>query len=169
MAQTSFLQASVGSVPREVARFKLYPKIGKVTFAFLSEPHLDNQGKASANPLRFSLQDSNDGVTWVDIGGAGFPITVAPGAQQVITIMSQKAYLRLVGQGASSSGVANKGGQAKVDYTHNGIQYFGQIDIDVTGKTGYAQDGQTETSDYQYGIGTYGASSWPTALPTVSL
>jgi hypothetical protein len=164
MASTNFLHANVGSAVSVVGMFKSYPKIGKVTFAFLSEPHLTNfAGVAAGNSCTFSIQESTDGATWTSLSGAS-SFAVGAGAQVIRTVLSQKPYLRIVGQGTSG----NAGGKVKIDVTHNGIQYFGQMDIDVVGKSGYTQDGDTPTS--ANGQGTLGTTtSWPATGPTVSL
>ncbi len=162
MASTNFLHANVGAAVSVVGMFKSYPKIGKVTFAFLSEPHLTNAGAASGNSCTFSIQESTDGATWTSLSGAS-SFAVGAGAQVVRTVLSQKPYLRIVGQGTSG----NQGGKVKIDITHNGIQYYGQMDIDVVGKSGYTADGDTPSATNGQGI--FGASNWPSAGPTVSL
>jgi hypothetical protein len=162
MASTNFLHANVGAAVSVVAMFKNYPKIGNITFAFLSEPKLNNQGAASGNITTFSIQESNDGASWSTLSNAS-SFDVAVGGQKVVTVLTQKPYLRIVGQGKSG----NQGGTVKIDVTHNGIQYFGQMDIDVVGKSGYTADGDTPSS--ANGQGSFGASSWPSAAPTVTL
>ena len=164
MAHTAFLTASVGSTLMEVNRFKIYPKIGKMSFAFLSQGARDNNGVVTGNPLKFRISESDDGVTWTAIGAA---ILVPSGAQIVRTIISHKSLLKLegvgeaAGDGTIGNGAANAGGSAKVDITHNGIQYFGQIDTfgDATGKSGYAKvaTAYTETN----GTGSLSATAWP--------
>lgn len=156
MANVAFFQASVGSTMAEVKRFKSYPKVGKVTFSFLNQGQRANDGTVSGNALTFQIFEMAADGTQVQLGA---DLVIKAGAQAVRTIISNKPFLVVKGQGKNGSAVVNSGGIAKVDITHNGLQYFGQLDPDAGIKSGYAKQDTTATS--ANGVGNYSATAWP--------
>lgn len=156
MANVAFFQASVGSTMAEVKRFKSYPKVGKVTFSFLNQGQRANDGTVSGNTLTFELYEMTAAGVQTQLGS---DIVIKAGAQKVVTVISNKPWLVVKGQGIDGSNVVNSGGIAKVDITHNGLQYFGQLDPDAGEKSGYAKVSTTATS--ANGVGNSDATAWP--------
>jgi len=88
-------------------------------------------------------------------------VTVVPGGQDVVAVTTNKDYIAVVAQGI---------GYASMSVMFNGMQYFGQLDLDVTGKTGFGKDTDALTAgsdlsggnyDNRQGIGQYSADQWP--------
>lgn len=139
-----------GTTETTVQVWQIHPKTGKINLLFFNNPQKANMGgQVPQNNLQFRIYESDDRDSWTLISG-GSPITVTPGGSEDATVMTQKRYLRFTGQGVGG------GGYARIDAQYRGNLYFGQIDIDMVGKSGYGFDGGAAA-----GIGEYGAAAWP--------
>ena len=106
-------------------------------------------GMLTGNVLSFKVYESNDRVTWTEISGGSF-IDVAPGGSEDLAVITQKRYLKITGKGTGGPGYA------RIDLQWRGDPYFGQVDIDIFGKSGYGSDGGSAA-----GVAAFGASPWP--------
>lgn len=141
-------------------------KAGKIQLSFLNQVQRnDVNGTAlEGYPLVFTLKESDDRQTWTTIGST---VTVQPGAQNVTNLITNKRYIQILGHGTGG------GGYCKIDLFFNGMQYFGQVDIDVVGKSGWGWDGDaldtsvtvgqsSATAGFdKQGEGIYGSTTWP--------
>ena len=187
MAGTSFTNVAVPfsatpTSPTAILQvIKVGKKVGKVQLSFFNNILRDNLGNALETGIAyFQIQESDDRVNWSTIGSiASDPSTapgyvsasvvgVKPGGQQIAHIITNKAYIQVLG--ASTVG----GAYVKIDLFFNGLIFFGQVDLDVVGKSGFGFDGDPiDTSitvgqspagasglDKQ-GEAIYGSSPWP--------
>jgi hypothetical protein len=88
-------------------------------------------------------------------GNSGAFYAVTPGGQVMFNVITGKKWIKVTGYGTGGSGYA------KMDFTYDGIQYFGGLDLDVSpgGKSGFALD----TTPYTVfnGTGYYATDVWP--------
>ncbi len=109
MAATSQIFVSAPVAEADLALLKKVGATGPISFK------MENTG---ANALTFKIAQSEDGASFSDISGA--TATVGIGGEKVITVVSAKPYLKIVGSGGTS---------AKVDYTYEGRAFRGTIDL----------------------------------------
>lgn len=109
MASTSQIFVSAPEAEADLALLKKVGATGPISFK------VENTG---AKALTFKIAQSEDGDSFTDIGGA--TATANVGGEKVITVVSAKPYLKIVGSGGTS---------AKVDYTYEGRVLRGTIDL----------------------------------------
>lgn len=139
--------------------FRIREKTGKISLSLLN---VVDRANTPAYPkagvtLNFKVYESDDrGVAdaWNVISG-GSVIPVTPGGQNVVSVITTKRYIKVTGYGTGGSGYA------RIDAMYNGIQYFGQVDVDVVGKSGFGLDGTTP--DETNGISDFTSGAWPEA------
>lgn len=134
-----------------LALFKVLPKTGTITYSFQAEieQNLLNQPKAG-NQLTFNIYESDDAKTW---GSAlSSDIVVKAGGQKSVTVISTKPYIKVAGAGTGN------GGSAKLSLLFEGMQYMGQVDLLLRGKSGFGIDGGEQDGVSTLGVG---ASNWP--------
>ena len=138
-----------GTTQTDVAVLQIHPKTGKINMNIFNNPQKANMGgQVPMNDLQFRIYESDDRDTWTLLTTT--PITVTPGGMEDASVMTQKRYLKFTGQGVGG------GGYARIDFSYRGNLYFGQIDIDMIGKSGYGKDGGG-----QPGVAVYGSAPWP--------
>lgn len=137
--------------------FRLREKTGRISIhlhAVIERDNIPASAKAGKQ-LDFKVYESDDrgkADAWVVISGGSF-ISVKPGGQQVVNVLSQKRYIKITGKGVNGSGYA------RLDAMYNGIQYHGQIDEDVIGKSGFSKD--SVALDADLGNADFTGAAWP--------
>lgn len=109
MAATSQVFVSAPSAEAPLAVLKKVGAVGPISFKF------ENTG---ASALAGKVQESVDGLTFTDISGA--TVACAVGGETVVTVVSAKPYVQIVGSGDTS---------AKVDVTYEGRAFRGTMDL----------------------------------------
>lgn len=143
-----------GTTETDIAVYQIGAKTAKINILLFNNGQKNavagEGGMLAGNDLQFRIYESDDRKTWVKISGADPAITVKPGGSEDASVITQKKYLKVTGQGTGG------GGYARIDLQWRGDPYFGQVDIDLIGKSGYGKDGGSEA-----GVGEFGSSPWP--------
>lgn len=174
MAGQAFISVAVPATTDGVLGIiKVGGKVGKIQLSFLSQAFRDTLGHTVAgHDLWFRIFESSDrggADAWNELtvsGGVSAPIKVKPGGQEIASIATNKDYIQIRGHGIGG------GGYCKIDAMFNGMQFFGQVDFDVVGKSGFGLDGDAPVvstlegeprpgSVNAAGTSEYGAASWP--------
>jgi hypothetical protein len=113
MASTAQIFISAPSAEAPLAVLKKTAATGPISFKFES---------TGAKVLSGKIQESVDGETYTDIAGA--TVSVAVGGEKVVTVVSSKPYVQIVGSGETS---------AKVDVTYEGRAFRGTMDLMAIG------------------------------------
>lgn len=133
----------------DIAMLQVARKTGKLNLLFFNNGEKQPMvGMKAGSALSFKIYESTDRENWTLISGDW--IVVAPGGSEDASVMTQKPFVKITGKGATA------GGYATLDIQARGASYFGQVDIDLIGKSGYGKDGGN-----QEGVADYGAASWP--------
>lgn len=133
----------------DIAMLQVAKKTGKLNLLFFNNGEKQAMvGMKTGSSLQFKVYESDNRSSWTLISGDW--ITVAPGGSEDASVMTQKRFVKITGRGVTA------GGYAQLDIQARGSAFFGQVDIDLIGKSGYGKDGGG-----QAGVATYGADSWP--------
>jgi hypothetical protein len=88
----------------------------------------------TGSTINLHVWESDDRETWTRVTTAGEPIAIAPGGSADFGFLSAKRYLMVSGYGETS------GGYVRADFQFRGDPFFGQIDVEMLGKSGYGYD-----------------------------
>jgi hypothetical protein len=170
MAGIAFTQLAVPPITdKDLCILRVRAKTGRVQISLIQEVARDNNAVALAgSPAHINIYESDDRLTWNKLTAAD--VVVASGGQAITNVITNKAYLKLVGHTVGGSGAL-----IKADIVFQGIQYFGQVDLDLEGKSGFGYDTDAPVTgsdlaggvfDNKAGTAQFGSTPWnsgPTA------